>query len=238
MSIMNIIKDNSNILKYGDIQPIADPASYHEFTSMKEADEWGKEKYSDWAESYKEIFLITAQYKEGSILHVVDPVDMYLGYEYERINDYLRTGEPADSDYNIRIRISNLIMAISCAPVIGQKIVLYRQVPAKMIEEMIGRNKGTNQLPYQEKGFMSTSLLKTSCAKSCGNSEYMLKIYVEDFCPIHAIYANVIRGRDEAELLLPPGLFMRMAGYPYKDEGTGKTIYETQLFSMNSLNGK
>lgn len=233
MSITNT-KSTSKVLKYGDIQTITDLDSYHEFTSMKEVNDWGMEKYSDWAKFYKEIFRITTQYKEGSTLHVADPVDMYLGYMYERINEYLRKDEPTDSKDNMRLLISNLIIAISSAPVIDQKIVLYRQVPTNMIEEMIVLNKGTDHKPYQEKGFMSTSLLKTNCAANCVSREYMLKMYVENLHPIHAIYANVIRGRDEAELLLPPGLFIRMAGYPYKDEETGKTIYETQLFSMNS----
>lgn len=217
--------------EYGEVINLNNPDSFHEFQDIKEVNEWGMKNYSDWAKTYKEIFRITAQYREGSILHVLDPVNMYLGYGYKKINEYLRNGESADSKCYIRIQISNLIVAISSAPVIDQKIVLYRQVPAEMIKAMIALNKGADHIPYQEKGFMSTSLLKTTCANNCGSSEYMLKMYVENHCPIHAIYANAIHARDEAELLLPPGLFMRMTGYPYED--AGKKIYEVQLFSMN-----
>ena len=60
-------------------------------------------------------------------------------------------------------------------------------------------------------------------------------MYVENNCPIHAIYANAIRVRDEAELLLPPGLFMWMTRYPYVDVDTEKTVYEVKLFSMDSI---
>ena len=92
MAILNGIKEAANIRKYGSIQPITDTASYHEFADMEEADRWGLSKYSGWASMHKEIFRKLSHYKEGSVLHVPDPVDMYLGYDFERINAYLRSG--------------------------------------------------------------------------------------------------------------------------------------------------
>ena len=97
---------------------------------------------------------------------------------------------------------------------------------------MIANNKAKDSLPYHEKGFMSTCLLKEYCATNCGNHKYMLKMYVDNQTPIHAIFANLIRRRAEEELLLPPGLYMRMIDYPYFDEETSKTIFEVHTFSL------
>ena len=79
---------------------------------------------------------------------------------------------------------------------------------------------------------MSTSLVKTSCVENCGNHPYLLKIYVDKDIPIHAIYTNVIRYHNENELLLPPEIYLKMAAYPYKDEESGKEIYEVKVIKM------
>ncbi|MGN1141098.1 MAG: ADP-ribosyltransferase [Oliverpabstia sp.] len=229
---MDELKEMKQKIEFGKININIPREDFHEFESAKEAEIWGQEKYKAWSETYKNIFHMTTQYKEGTPLHVVDPADMYFGFKYHEINEILRTDKTNNYTPDLPFYISNLIMAVFSAPIIGEKIVLYRHVSKKMVQEMVSRNKDKNCLPYEEKGFMSTSMVKACCAKNCGNHDYILKMYVEDRAPIHAIYANLIRQRTEKELLLPPGLYIRMAGYPYHDEETGKTIIEVQLFSM------
>lgn len=232
MVFINSIKEAQNILKYGKIHPILEKSAYYEFKSKEEAESWGKANYSEWAITHKNIFWEIEFYQQGSRrLYVEDPVKWYLGNGFYNINKYLRTGKSDDFAVNLPILISNLMVSVFSAPVIEQKIILYRQVPAEMINEMIKNNK--ESFPYREKGFMSTSMLKTVCAENCGNSPYMLKLYVDDVPPIHAIYANETYGRDEVELLLQPDLCMQMAEYPYKDTCSGKIIYEVLLSSIN-----
>lgn len=228
MNICNAIKEKKLIHTYGKLAKIQSPESYHEFQCKEDVESWGRKIYSSWAKTHQSIYACTQQYTVGSVLHAIDPVGMYLGNGYNAINQYLRGGEEEDIPIRIHTHISNLIIAISSAPVIDQKLILYRQVPKEMLDAMISINKEMH--PYQEKGFMSTSLLKTCCANYCGNSPYMLKIYVNNSNPIHAIYADIINERDEAELLLPPDLCMKMINYPYQDENTGKIIYEVELF--------
>lgn len=168
-------------VKYGDIFANISREEYREFKSEEEAEQWGQEKYKNWTENYKKIF---------------------------HINEILRRGETENITSNRMIYISTLTMAIFSAPIIDETVVLYRQVPEEMIQEMISLNKENDCCPYEEKGFMSTSMVKSCCAKKCGDHKCILKMYVDNRTPIHAIYANLIRKRDEEELLLPPGLFL------------------------------
>lgn len=215
-------------LKYGKISFDLPREDYREFTSIDEVEAWGKEKYELWEKTYRSTFQTAGLLrKKGDY----NPVSEYLGETYQQINNTLRGFADEENDA-IRFLINDLLIAISSAPIIGEKIVLYRQVSEEVIQEIVSRNKSDDS-PYQEKGFMSTSMMKMCCAENCGSEKYMLKMYVEDLNPIHAIFANVIDPRDEEELLLRPGLFIRLSGYPYADKETGKIIYEVQVYSMD-----
>lgn len=76
--------------------------------------------------------------------------------------------------------------------------------------------------PIQEKGFMSTSLLKmiTNEEESYVAMDNMLKIFV----PRNTIgvYVNVVTRRNEEEMLLFPNMFLGLISYPYIDEEIGK----------------
>lgn len=229
---MEIMKNFKNKVTYGDITATINPAEYHEFANEEEAERWGHDKYDAWAKGYKHIFHMTSQYKESSPLHLCDPSDMYFGYKYREMNQILRFGATDNYTDELPIYISTLAMAIFSAPVIGEKIVLYRQVSESTVRDIISLNKDRGT-PYPENGFMSTSLTKKCCADNCGTHQYMLKMYVDNLAPVHAIYANAVRYRDEEELLLPPGLYLQLTGYPYIDDETGKTIIEVHLFSMH-----
>ncbi len=215
--------------KYGDINDKIKPNNCYEFTNIDEVELWGKERWCGWAKSHKRIYNdIRDHHNYSMCLKIHDPVELYCGYSHHMINGYLR--KKLDTpESNLLMLISNLIVAILSAPVINQNIVLYRIVPPEMIEDLISHNKKGE--PYQEKGFMSTSMLKPiHNHKDYPNDYSILKIYVDhEITPIHAIYANAIAKRDEAELLLPPNLYIYMVNYPFNDKGTGKTIYEVTI---------
>lgn len=80
-----------------------------------------------------------------------------------------------------------------------------------------------------ENGFMSVSLHKETCIENCGHKADVLKIYLPKDIP--AVYVNAIIRRDEAELLLPPEMFLRLIAEPYLDP-SGKMIYEVELLDM------
>lgn len=233
----NILKNRNLARKYGDVEVIQNPSIYHEFSTEEEAEEWGKQKYAEWAKIHKEIYCRTFNYNYESFLHMTDPILSYTGTDFRRINDYLHGKEDFSTDStdknlihsqecNLRIRIANLLLAIYSAPIIDQDVILYRQVSEETINKIISTPS------YCELGFMSTSLVKTSCVENCGNHPYLLKIYVDKDIPIHAIYTNVIRYHNENELLLPPEIYLKMAAYPYKDEESGKEIYEVKVIKM------
>lgn len=227
-NVKNAILQHKLQHKYGKLHYV-NKNDYYEFKSIDDAEQWGRKKYQKWADWYKKIFVMMQQYPEGSILRLADPLKAYFGDRYQEINDLLRQNKSMEDALNVRVIITNLLFAIFSAPTIDSKVILYRQVPQAMVTELITLNK--KDLPYREEGFLSACMLKNVCAKNCGHEAYMLKLYVDDFLPIHAIYANVIWERDEEELLLPPELNMRMINYPYRDNETTKTIIEVQIFS-------
>ena len=53
---MKILKDliKEIIQPYGEIELLEEKEKYREFTSKKEADEWGYEIYGEWGNKYKE----------------------------------------------------------------------------------------------------------------------------------------------------------------------------------------
>ena len=129
MNIFDAIKNKNLIRTYGELADLKSPESYYEFKAEEEAESWGRKFYSSWADAHKAIYACSRQYREDSVLHASDPVDMYLGNEYRDINSYLRSGETDEISIPLLTRISNLIIAVSSAPVIDRKLILYRQVP-------------------------------------------------------------------------------------------------------------
>lgn len=66
-----------------------------------------------------------------------------------------------DSESNIYREMADILSIVLCsAPRIPMNIVLYRLVCDKFISELIEQNKQDRPTPIQEKGFMSTSLLR------------------------------------------------------------------------------
>ena len=232
IEMKNLNKTNTEELRkaYGEINDTINTNEYREFENQEEAELWGKEHFDEWASNHKKMFQLTLKYG-NPLLHLADPADMYFGDKHADINKALRKETAYDSvPRDIVSYTGNLMMTIFSAPVIGEKVVLYKQVPKKMVKKLVEYNK--KGVPYLEKGFLSTSMVKECCANHCGSSEYMLKIYVDDYAPIHAIFANAIRVSSEEELLLPPKMYMRMVKYPYVDEVTGKIVYEVRLINM------
>lgn len=232
IEMKNLNKTNIGELRkaYGEINDTINTNEYREFKSKDEAELWGKENFDEWASNHKKMFQLTLKYG-NPLLHLEDPADMYFGDKHSDINKALRKETAYDSvPRDIVSYTGNLMMTVLSAPVIGERVVLYKQVPKKMVKKLVEYNK--KGVPYLEKGFLSTSMVKECCANHCGSSEYMLKIYVDDYAPIHAIFANAIRVSSEEELLLPPKMYMRMVKYPYVDEVTGKIVYEVRLINM------
>lgn len=247
----NIKKENMNMkLNFSDhlsvpkyvkiLTPFADKDSYHEFSSIIEAKDWAEEHYSDWEKNYKETIAASARYPESSPLHFPDSMDMYFGYRYRQINEYLRgndlvmdSNQDSLNESNYALRRDLLIMSISIlsAPVIKDKIILYRQVPEDIFRQLMDDGS------YVESGFMSTSLEKMTCAEACGSNSYILKLYVDTVRPIHSVYANLVRERDEMELLLQPELKLRVISQPYLDNDAKKIVCDTFLMNAAYSNG-
>lgn len=214
------------ILKYGKIISPTDLDTYTEFTCESDVQDWGSKKFSAWAQKHKDIYNSLSSYKDP-FLRLSDPADMYFGSKFREMNAYLRDKSYKITDENIPLYVSALNIAIHSAPLLTDRIILYRKVCNQTIDELIRCNKDSH--PYCEKGFMSTSLLKEACINNNGTHANMLKIFVDPIHPIHTIYANSICNRTEAELLLPPDCYISMINYPYEEAGI--EIYEVHLYS-------
>lgn len=213
-----------NEIKYGKLYwQINDKEKYREMKNDEEAKEWGNKYYNQWASFYKRIMQMAQCAIKEKLCAV--PIESYCGDMYRYVNSFLRGGK--EINYLSRELADVLSIVLCSAPRIPCDLVLYRMVDDEFIHMLIECNKKSR--PIQEKGFMSTSLIRSianakEAYASCNN---MLKIYVPKNSV--GVYVNVITERAEEEMLLLHGLFLALISYPYRDTINKKTIFECQL---------
>lgn len=159
------------------------------------------------------------------------PLECYCGYSYRQINEFLRYER--DNEYHTYRELADILSVVLCsAPRVPHDIVLYRMVNDEFINMLIEKNKQALATPIQEKGFMSTSLLKNIAneTESYASHINLLKIFVPK--DTIGVYVNAVTSRSEEEMLLFPNMYLGLVSYPYKDEETGKIIFECQLIKM------
>lgn len=215
--------------KYGEILwPVQQKESYREFTTLQECRDWGLHHYEQWAKQYKRQMASAKGVVKTSLCTA--PIECYCGYSYRQINQYLRTS--IDGETNLYRELADILSLILCnAPRIPCDLVLYRMVSDDFIHMLVEGNKQSRPTPAQEKGFMSTSLLKSIAnqPEPYGAERNLLKIYVPK--DTIGVYVNAVTSRSEEEMLLFPNLYLAMASYPYQDDETGKMVYECNLFT-------
>lgn len=219
-----------NEKKYGKLcWNIDDKEKYIEFKSHEEAKAWGITHYKNWSEKYKRIMQMLQDVIKGSLY--IAPLECYCGYSYQQVNNFLRYG--MDTHNNTYRELSDILSMVLCsAPRISHDLVLYRVINDRFIDMLIEKNKQKLPTPIQEKGFMSTSLIKDIVN---GNESYvsgknLLKIFVPK--DTIGVYVNVVTSRNEEEILLFPNMFLGLASYPYEDKETGKIIFECKLMEF------
>ncbi|MZP30092.1 hypothetical protein GTO91_10275 [Heliobacterium undosum] len=224
MCIMKTI----NEIKYGQLQwTIRNKEEYIEFKNEKEAHEWGMRHYFKWAETYKSVMKLARKTVKTSLYTA--PIECYCGYSYRQINDYLRYC--SDSGENLYREMADILSIVLCsAPRIPCDLILYRLVNDEFIRNLIEENK--RDRPIQEKGFLSTSLIKDIVNQSepYASEKNLLKIYVKK--ETIGVYVNSVTRRSEEEMLLFPNMFLGLSSYPYKDKESGKIIFECELIKF------
>lgn len=205
---------------------IDDKKEYIEFKNQEEARTWGIKYYKKWADKYKRVMQMSKRAIKCSLCD--EPLECYCGYSYRQINEFLRYDK--DNENHTYRELADILSIVLCsAPRIPHNLILYRMVNDEFIDMLIKKNKQKLPTPIQEKGFMSTSLLK-DIAKE--NEPYavensLLKIFVSK--DTIGVYVNAITSRNEEEMLLFPNMYLGLVSYPYKDEKIRKTIYECRL---------
>lgn len=224
------IAKHMNEKLYGKIQwNIDNKDDYVEFHNSQETELWGRKYYLQWANSYKDIMRLAKNAVTTSLC--TDVIECYCGYSFRQINQYLRN--KVDDEYNHYREMADILsIVLSSAPRIPCNIVLYRMVSYDFIQMLIAYNKKENPTPIQEKGFMSTSLLKNIANESepYAAENHLLKIFVPK--DTIGIYVNAVTRRSEEEMLLFPNMYLGLMQYPYNDSETGKIIYECQLIKF------
>lgn len=219
-----------NEIKYGQLHwSIGNKEEYIEFKNAEEAHDWGMKHYSKWANTYKSVMKLAGDTVKTSLY--TSPIECYCGYSYRQINDYLRYG--FDSGENFYREMADILSIILCsAPRIPRDLILYRLVNDEFINNLIEENKRDRPTPIQEKGFMSTSLLKdiVNQSESYASEKNLLKIYVKR--ETIGVYVNSVTRRSEEEMLLFPNMFLGLSSYPYKDKESGKIIFECELIKF------
>lgn len=197
---------------------------YIEFLEKEETEKWGKKYYGEWAENYKKLMRSANGYtKDESCLY---SIEQYCGYNYKQINKGLRNGfDTGNPTYRILANI--LAMVLCSAPRIPCDIVLYRIIDIETMKIVLDNNKQFVQ--SKENGFISASMLKTivNSDEEYARGEILLKLYVPKGTV--GVYVNEVTRRNEEEILLPPGLYLKIIGEPYEDVMSKKTIYECKV---------
>lgn len=224
--ILNMINEHC----YGKLSwNIDDKKEYLEFKNQEEARSWGIEHYKDWADKYKRVMQMSKMAIKGSLCDA--PLECYCGYSYRQINEFLRYEK--DDEYHTYRELADILSIVLCsAPRVPHDLVLYRMVNDEFIKVLIEKNKQALPIPIQEKGFMSTSLLKNIAneTESYASQNNILKIFVPK--DTIGVYVDAITSRSEEEMLLFPNMYLGLVSYPYKDEETGKMMFECQLIKM------
>ena len=182
--------------------------------------------YLNLAQQYKNVMRLTKNSIKKSLCTA--PIECYCGYSYKQINNFLRNG--IDSEENLYREMADILSMVLCsAPRIPCNLVLYRMVNDEFIDKLIEQNKQDIPTPIQEKGFMSTSLIKdiVNENEAYAAEKNVLKIYVEQ--STIGIYVNSVTRRSEEEMLLFPNMHLGLSDYPHKDIDSGKIVYECKL---------
>lgn len=224
--ILNMINEQ----RYGKLSwKIDDKKKYLEFKNHEEAKIWGIEHYNNWSDKYKQIMQMSKNVIKGSFFSA--PLECYCGYSYRQINEFLRYER--DGDQHIYRELADILSIVLCsAPRIPHDLILYRMVNDEFIDMLIEKNRQKQPVPIEEKGFMSTSLLKEIAHEDepYAAENNLLKIFVPK--DTIGIYVNAITNRNEEEMLLFPNMFLGLVSYPYKDKKVKKIIYECKLIKF------
>ena len=200
-----------------------DKSSYIEFQSPDESMEWGNKFYAEWGSTY----LATSKKMNGLELgaYCEAPIECFCGYGYLSENENLR----GNKDVKYCTGLTNvLIREICSAPAIPENIVVYRLVCDDVIQELT-TIRNDKPYTYYEKGFMSTSLLKSivDSEEPYSLHKNLLKIYIDK--NTIGVYVNAVTRRSEEEILFLPRMSLGLISKPYKDKEIGKIIYECVL---------
>lgn len=218
-----------NEKKYGKLYfNIDNREEYIEFKNKMEARKWGLNYYDAWSNKYKETMRNARIANNGCFYK---PIECYCGYSYLKINNYLRYGSDNIND-NYR-ELANILSIIVCsAPKIPFDVILYRMVNDEFIEKLIEKNKMEIPTPIKETGFMSTSLIKDIVNQSepYASEKNLLKIYVKK--ETIGVYVNSVIMRNEEKILIMPNMFLGLIAYPYRDDESGKLVYECELINF------
>jgi len=216
---------------YGEISwKVDNKEEYREFKDIESSQAWGMENYKEWSENYKKVMKKYSKLCKNNLYN--EPIECYCGYSYREISKFLRYG--IDSEYHTYRELSDILSLVLCTvPTIPCNLVVYRIVNDEFINAMIENNKSDIPLPMHEKGFMSTSLLKTIADENEAytGEKNLLKIFVPKGTV--GIYVNTIAMRSEEEMLLLPNMYLGLISYPYEDKEVKKIIFECKLIHFN-----
>lgn len=229
---MGKLNEYINKKMYGEINwSIENKNEYIEFSSSDESQNWGNKHYRIWADAYKKVMDLSKRVMKVELVDA--PIECYCGYSYRQINQYLRND--LDNDFHLYREMADILAMVLCsAPRIPCNLVVFRLVNNEFINRLVEQNKNENPAPIQEKGFMSTSLVKNIVNEDehYAAENNLLKIYVDK--DAIGVYVNAVTSRSEEELLLYPNGFLGLIEYPYYNKESGKTIYECKFINFYS----
>jgi hypothetical protein len=172
----------------GGIDPHCGKEEALRFSSSKDADAWGDDRYSSWAKSLDE--------------HEKGYLSSYTGFAYRSVNANLRKGVENDA-------VKFIDAALEKAPVLDKPVVVYRGVGPES-EKVFGVLKSGDV--FRDKGYVSTTMSQQVSKQFTEGEASGLPTRMEITVPAGGKGAYMtggleyrVGGKSEAEFLLPRG---------------------------------
>ena len=171
----------------------------------KELDAWLEQQFRLWSNNHKLLYKRAGEFTNGKIY---DPISSYAGFNYRTFNEALRSSSDLSERHERLYR--ELTLSILSAPVIKDKIIVYRWTTRNIIKSIMCK---THQgICFYERGFMSTTFDPSIINHCEGLSDDMIlmRLFVDEGA--FAVYVPYVAGRNEKELLFLPGCELRYIG--------------------------
>lgn len=206
-------------------------ASSYRVMGIDEADKWGKKRYGLW---YRYLKVSKNQYNKINGSYPLYGLRNYHGNGYVDINRGLRNPEASRNIDYVQTNVGNLLRDAVLAPLLGEKVILYRLVDYNFLETYLNAFANDKVKEwcwkkfYFEEGFISTCMNKEFLLSDdkFNGRDVLLEMYVDENASGYYV------GPLELEYVLLPKKRLRIFEKPIFDISIKKLIVKVEVLDI------